>query len=146
MQLGIEWLGRRSCTGASLRRMAGHQAPCPGAAAPARSRPLPPAPAFSAWSHAWYDDRVSGLRFRRNFGKAAALQAGFDRTAGGIVFTMDADLQDDPAEMPRFLQKLADNKTVSAKPGMVFDHDCSDQALFGRFGAADIGKHISQRL
>ncbi len=58
------------------------------------------------------DDRVSGLRFRRNFGKAAALQAGFDRAAGGVVFTMDADLQDDPAEMPRFLQKLADGFDV----------------------------------
>jgi dolichol-phosphate mannosyltransferase len=52
------------------------------------------------------DDRVSGLRFRRNFGKAAALQAGFDRARGGVVFTLDADLQDDPAEMPKFLAKL----------------------------------------
>ena len=58
------------------------------------------------------DGRVSGLRFRRNFGKAAALQAGFDRAAGGVVFTMDADLQDDPAELPRFLQKLADGSDV----------------------------------
>lgn len=53
------------------------------------------------------DDRVGGLRFRRNFGKAAALQAGFDRAGGGVVFTLDADLQDDPAEMPRFLAALA---------------------------------------
>lgn len=58
------------------------------------------------------DDRVAGLRFRRNFGKAAALQAGFERATGGVVFTMDADLQDDPVEMPRFLQKLADGFDV----------------------------------
>jgi dolichol-phosphate mannosyltransferase len=49
------------------------------------------------------DPRVKGLKFRRNFGKAAALQAGFDRAAGGVVLTLDADLQDDPAEIPRFL-------------------------------------------
>ena len=49
---------------------------------------------------------VRGIRFRRNFGKAAALSAGFDAARGDIVFTMDADLQDDPAEIPRFLDKL----------------------------------------
>ncbi len=47
-----------------------------------------------------------GLRFRRNFGKAAALAAGFEAATGKIVITMDADLQDDPNEIPRFLNKL----------------------------------------
>ena len=47
-----------------------------------------------------------GLRFRRNFGKAAALAAGFEAATGEIVITMDADLQDDPSEIPRFLEKL----------------------------------------
>lgn len=46
------------------------------------------------------------LRFRRNFGKSQALAAGFARAHGDIVFMMDADLQDDPAEIPRFLAKL----------------------------------------
>ncbi len=46
------------------------------------------------------------LRFRRNFGKTAALMAGFAASRGEIVFTMDGDLQDDPAEIPRFLSKL----------------------------------------
>src|SRR5262245_47757544 len=41
---------------------------------------------------------VHGVRFRRNFGKAAALAAGFKEAAGGTVITMDADLQDDPHE------------------------------------------------
>jgi len=52
------------------------------------------------------DVRVRGIRFRRNFGKAAALAAGFARVRGSIVVTMDADLQDDPAEIPAFLKRL----------------------------------------
>lgn len=52
------------------------------------------------------DGRMGGIRFRRNFGKAAALAAGFEAAAGQIVFQMDADLQDDPAEIPKFLVKL----------------------------------------
>jgi glycosyltransferase involved in cell wall biosynthesis len=52
------------------------------------------------------DERVRGLRFRRNSGKAAALTAGFAEVKGDIVFTLDADLQDDPHEIPRFLATL----------------------------------------
>ena len=52
------------------------------------------------------DSRVIAIRFRRNFGKAAALAAGFAEASGEVVFTMDADLQDDPQEIPRFLEKL----------------------------------------
>ncbi|MGO8946473.1 MAG: glycosyltransferase family 2 protein [Ktedonobacterales bacterium] len=54
------------------------------------------------------DNHVHAIRFRRNFGKTAALVAGFQRTAGEVVFTMDADLQDDPTEIPKFLDKLAE--------------------------------------
>src|SRR5579859_802683 len=46
------------------------------------------------------------VRFRKNFGKTAALVAGFSRSRGDVVFTMDGDLQDDPAEIPQFLAKL----------------------------------------
>lgn len=49
---------------------------------------------------------TQGLRFRRNFGKAEALQVGFNHATGDIVFTLDADLQDDPSEIPAFLNKL----------------------------------------
>lgn len=52
------------------------------------------------------DPRVHLLRLRRNFGKAAALSAGFDRARGKLVVTMDGDLQDDPAEIPRLLDAL----------------------------------------
>ena len=46
------------------------------------------------------------VHLRRNFGKAAALQAGFLEARGDVVVTMDADLQDDPAEIPQLLAKL----------------------------------------
>ena len=49
---------------------------------------------------------VSLLELQGNFGKSAALAAGFTRARGRIVFTLDADLQDDPKEIPRFLAKL----------------------------------------
>jgi len=52
------------------------------------------------------DTRVRALRFRRNFGKAAALQAGFREARGSRIFTLDADLQDDPAEIPNFLAEM----------------------------------------
>jgi glycosyltransferase involved in cell wall biosynthesis len=49
---------------------------------------------------------VRVVRLRRNFGKAAALAAGFEAAAGEVVVTMDADLQDDPAEIPNLVAKL----------------------------------------
>ncbi len=49
---------------------------------------------------------VRVIRFRRNFGKTPALVAGFSRCRGEIIFTMDGDLQDDPEEIPRFIEKL----------------------------------------
>ncbi len=53
-----------------------------------------------------YPGVVRVVRFRRNFGKTAALVAGFSRCRGRIIFTMDGDLQDDPGEIPRYLEKL----------------------------------------
>ncbi len=55
---------------------------------------------------------VHGIRFRRNFGKAAALSAGFRQATGKIIITMDADLQDDPKEIPRMLAKLDEGYDV----------------------------------
>jgi glycosyltransferase involved in cell wall biosynthesis len=52
------------------------------------------------------DPRVRGVSLRRNFGKSAALATGFELARGEWVVTMDADLQDDPAEMPRLIEQL----------------------------------------
>jgi glycosyltransferase involved in cell wall biosynthesis len=49
---------------------------------------------------------VRVVRLRRNFGKAAALMAGFDQAQGETIVTVDGDLQDDPSEIPRLLAKL----------------------------------------
>lgn len=52
------------------------------------------------------DPRLRGVRLRRNFGKAAALAAGVAQARGRYLVTIDADLQDDPAEVPRLLAEL----------------------------------------
>lgn len=52
--------------------------------------------------------QVHGIAFGRNFGKAAALAAGFDAVSADIVITMDADLQDDPAEIPDLVAMIED--------------------------------------
>jgi glycosyltransferase involved in cell wall biosynthesis len=51
-------------------------------------------------------DEIQGIRLRRNYGKSDALQTGFERSAGRFVVTMDADLQDDPNEIPAMIEKL----------------------------------------
>ncbi|MFP6765462.1 MAG: glycosyltransferase family 2 protein [Planctomycetaceae bacterium] len=58
------------------------------------------------------DQRISGIRFRRNFGKAAALTAGMRAADGDNILMMDADLQDDPAEIPKFIAKLEEGFDV----------------------------------
>jgi dolichol-phosphate mannosyltransferase len=57
-------------------------------------------------------EHVKAIRFRLNAGKAAALAAGWKASRGDIVFTMDADLQDDPEEIPRFLEKMREGFDV----------------------------------
>ena len=55
------------------------------------------------------DPRIKGIRFRRNYGKSAALFCGFRRAAGDIVFTMDADLQDSPEEIPEMRRMILED-------------------------------------
>lgn len=52
------------------------------------------------------DAKVKCIRFRKNYGKSAALAVGFEHVVGEFVITMDADLQDDPAEIPHLLDKI----------------------------------------
>ena len=55
------------------------------------------------------DDAVKGIRFRRNYGKSAALFCGFRKAAGDIVVTMDADLQDSPEEIPEMRRMILED-------------------------------------
>jgi glycosyltransferase involved in cell wall biosynthesis len=52
------------------------------------------------------DSRVKVVRLRRNFGQSAATQAGLDAATGDVIVTMDGDLQNDPADIPRLVAKL----------------------------------------
>ena len=52
------------------------------------------------------EKHVRVIRFRRNFGQSAALAAGFAETRAQVVVTMDGDLQNDPAEIPRLLEEI----------------------------------------
>jgi glycosyltransferase involved in cell wall biosynthesis len=52
------------------------------------------------------DPRLRVIRFRRNFGQTAAFAAGFDNARGRVIITMDGDLQNDPRDIPRLVEKL----------------------------------------
>ena len=58
------------------------------------------------------DNRVSIIQFFKNFGKADALSEGFKQANGDVVITIDADLQDDPAEIPRLVEKIKEGWDV----------------------------------
>lgn len=58
------------------------------------------------------DERLKVIRFRRNFGQTAAFAAGFDHSQGEVVITMDADLQNDPADIPLLLEKIEEGYDV----------------------------------
>jgi hypothetical protein len=57
-------------------------------------------------AHAKTDPRLTLVKFRRNFGQTAAMQAGFDHASGDIIATIDADLQNDPLDIPRLIQRI----------------------------------------
>lgn len=58
------------------------------------------------------DNRYAGIRFRRNYGKSAALAVGFERARGKYVVTIDADLQDDPNEIPALIALLEEGNDL----------------------------------
>jgi glycosyltransferase involved in cell wall biosynthesis len=58
------------------------------------------------------DEHLRVVRFRRNFGQTAAFSAGFDRAQGKVVITIDADLQNDPADIPALMSKMAEGYDV----------------------------------
>jgi glycosyltransferase involved in cell wall biosynthesis len=65
------------------------------------------------------DARVTVVEFRRNFGQTAAMSAGFDLARGGIIVSMDADRQNDPADIPKLLDKI--NEGYDLVSGWRFD-------------------------
>ncbi len=52
------------------------------------------------------DDKVKVIRFKRNYGQTAAMYAGFEHASGDVIITMDADLQNDPEDIPKLIEKL----------------------------------------
>ncbi|MDQ7039269.1 MAG: glycosyltransferase family 2 protein, partial [Aquificota bacterium] len=58
------------------------------------------------------DRKVKVIRFRRNYGQTAAMYAGFDHAKGDVIVTMDADLQNDPEDIPRLLEKIKEGYDI----------------------------------
>jgi len=58
------------------------------------------------------DSRITVVRLRRNFGQTSALAAGFDNARGEYIIAMDGDLQHDPADIPLFLEKIAEGYDI----------------------------------
>ena len=58
------------------------------------------------------NNNFSCINFKRNYGQTAALQAGFDYAAGNIIVAMDADLQNDPEDIPKLLKKINEGYDV----------------------------------
>ncbi len=56
------------------------------------------------------NSHIRGIKFRRNYGKSAALNVGFEATKGNVVITMDADLQDSPDEIPELYRRISEDK------------------------------------
>jgi glycosyltransferase involved in cell wall biosynthesis len=89
---------------------------------------------------------VRVIQFRRNFGKTAALNAGFAHARGQVIITMDADLQDDPAEIPALLARLEEGYDLVAA-WRVDRQDPLDKTLPSRFfnfvvsRITDVGLH-----
>ena len=56
------------------------------------------------------NNAIKGIKFRRNYGKSAALNVGFEATNGDVIITMDADLQDSPDEIPELYRRIKEEK------------------------------------
>jgi len=78
-------------------------------------------------------ERVRGIRLQRNYGKSSALQAGFEEACGAYVATMDADLQDDPFEIPKMLQQLKEQDLHLVSGWKKERHDPISKTVPSRF-------------
>lgn len=84
------------------------------------------------------DPAVRGVRLRKNFGKAMALSAGFERARADIVVTMDADLQDDPADLPQMIEKVEGGLDVVVG-WKVERHDPLNRRIFSKIFNTTVG-------
>jgi glycosyltransferase involved in cell wall biosynthesis len=76
---------------------------------------------------------VRGVRLQRNYGKSSALQVGFEKAKGSYIATMDADLQDDPSEIPEMLQQLKDGNLHLVSGWKKTRHDPISKTIPSRF-------------
>lgn len=90
--------------------------------------------------------QVRGIRLRSNFGKAMALSAGFKHARGGTVVMMDADLQDDPADLPKFLAKIDDDELDVVVGWKVKRHDPFNRRLFSKIFNGTVRMFTGVRL
>jgi glycosyltransferase involved in cell wall biosynthesis len=88
---------------------------------------------------------VRGIRLRKNFGKAMALAAGFEHARGEIVVMMDADLQDDPADLPKMIEKIKQNLDVVVG-WKVERHDPLNRRIFSKIFNTTVGYVTGVRL
>ncbi len=91
------------------------------------------------------DSAVRGIRLRKNFGKAMALAAGFERARADIVVMMDADLQDDPADLPKMIEKIEEGLDVVVG-WKVERHDPLNRRVFSRIFNNTVGYVTGVRL
>jgi glycosyltransferase involved in cell wall biosynthesis len=81
------------------------------------------------------DRLIKGIRFRRNFGQSAAFDVGFKAARGAVVVATDGDLQNDPADIPKMLEKLVEGYDVVAGWRFV-RKDTLEKRIFSRFANA----------
>lgn len=79
------------------------------------------------------ESRARGIHLQRNYGKSSALQAGFERARGRFIATMDADLQDDPFEIPPMLQQLKEQQLDLVSGWKKERHDPLSKTMPSRF-------------
>ncbi|MGB8330187.1 MAG: glycosyltransferase family 2 protein, partial [Polyangiales bacterium] len=91
------------------------------------------------------DPAVRGVRLRKNFGKAMALAAGFERARAEIVVMMDADLQDDPADLPKMIEKIEGGLDVVVG-WKVERQDPLNRRIFSRIFNGTVGYVTGVRL
>jgi len=76
---------------------------------------------------------IHGIQLQRNYGKSSALQAGFEKARGSFIATMDADLQDDPFEIPELLQQLKEHQLDLVSGWKKKRHDPISKTVPSRF-------------